>query len=130
MDGAEFSMTRFALRLDDRLVLVSDGLAEARNPEGQLFGFARVQQLVLAGSCSPIPHVPLYQANGVGGSDYILAQALAHPTDNQRKIPDPVLVAIDIHDIALSCSENQNLHAEPPRSHKPKFGTAEFQPAK
>jgi serine phosphatase RsbU (regulator of sigma subunit) len=46
MGGAEFSMTRFALRLDDRLVLVSDGLAEARNPEGQLFGFARVQQLV------------------------------------------------------------------------------------
>ena len=39
-------MTHFALRLDDRLVLVSDGLAEARNPEGQLFGFARVQQLV------------------------------------------------------------------------------------
>jgi hypothetical protein len=83
-----------------------------------------------AGSCSSIPHVPLYQANGVGGSDYILAQALAHPTDNQRKIPDPVLVAIDIHDIALSCSENQDLHAEPPRSHEPKFGTAEFQPAK
>ena len=44
--GAEFSLTRFRLQPNDRLVIASDGLAEARNPEGQLFGFARVQELV------------------------------------------------------------------------------------
>jgi serine phosphatase RsbU (regulator of sigma subunit) len=47
--GAEFSLTRFRLQPNDRLVIASDGLAEARNPEGQLFGFARVQELVQDG---------------------------------------------------------------------------------
>jgi serine phosphatase RsbU (regulator of sigma subunit) len=50
VDGAEFSVTSFLLRPDDRLVIASDGLAEARNPEGQLFGFARVQELVQLGN--------------------------------------------------------------------------------
>jgi hypothetical protein len=46
---AEFSVTRFQLRPGDRLTLASDGLAEARNQQGDLFGFARVQQLVESG---------------------------------------------------------------------------------
>lgn len=46
MAGAEFSVTRFVLKPNDRLVLASDGLAEAMNAEGELFGFARVQELV------------------------------------------------------------------------------------
>jgi hypothetical protein len=49
IDGAEFSVTRFLLQPNDRLVIASDGLAEARNPEGQLFGFDRVQELVKDG---------------------------------------------------------------------------------
>jgi serine phosphatase RsbU (regulator of sigma subunit) len=49
IDGAEFSVTRFLLQPNDRLVIASDGLAEARNPEGQLFGFDRVQELVQEG---------------------------------------------------------------------------------
>jgi hypothetical protein len=49
IEGAEFSVTRFPLQPIDRLVIASDGLAEARNPEGQLFGFARVQELVQNG---------------------------------------------------------------------------------
>jgi serine/threonine protein phosphatase PrpC len=49
VDGAEFSVTRFLLQPNDRLVIASDGLAEARNPEGQLFGFDRVQELVQEG---------------------------------------------------------------------------------
>ena len=49
IDGAEFSVTRFLLEPNDRLVIASDGLAEARNPEGQLFGFDRVQELVQEG---------------------------------------------------------------------------------
>jgi serine phosphatase RsbU (regulator of sigma subunit) len=49
LEGAQFSVTQFKLQPDDRLVLASDGLAEAMNAEGQLFGFARVQQLVQEG---------------------------------------------------------------------------------
>jgi hypothetical protein len=49
LEGAEFSVTRFLLQPNDRLVIASDGLAEARNPEGQLFGFTRVQELVQEG---------------------------------------------------------------------------------
>ncbi|HEX3986694.1 MAG TPA: PP2C family protein-serine/threonine phosphatase [Acidobacteriaceae bacterium] len=49
LDGAEFSVTRFLLQPGDRLTLTSDGLAEAQNPQGELFGFARVQQLVQSG---------------------------------------------------------------------------------
>jgi serine phosphatase RsbU (regulator of sigma subunit) len=47
--GAEFSVTRFLLQPNDRLVIASDGLAEARDPEGRLFGFDRVQELVQEG---------------------------------------------------------------------------------
>src|SRR5258708_1794271 len=49
VEGAEFSATRFLLQPNDRLVIASEGLAEAMNPEGQLFGFARVQKLVQDG---------------------------------------------------------------------------------
>ncbi|HZZ41210.1 MAG TPA: PP2C family protein-serine/threonine phosphatase [Acidobacteriaceae bacterium] len=49
LDGAQFSLTHFQLQPGDRLTLASDGLAEAQNPQGQLFGFARVQELVGAG---------------------------------------------------------------------------------
>ncbi len=52
VESAEFSTARFLLQPSDRLVITSDGLAEAMNPEGQLFGFARVQELVRAGKTS------------------------------------------------------------------------------
>jgi serine phosphatase RsbU (regulator of sigma subunit) len=37
---------RFQLTEGDRLVMVSDGIAEATGPDGQLFGFERVHELV------------------------------------------------------------------------------------
>jgi hypothetical protein len=43
---AVFSVMNFKLAEGDRLLLLSDGLAEARNADGQLFGFERVEQLV------------------------------------------------------------------------------------
>lgn len=49
IEGADFSTTRFILQPGDRLVLASDGLAEAMNAERQLFGFDRVQALVREG---------------------------------------------------------------------------------
>ena len=49
VENPEFSTTQLQLHPNDRLVLASDGLAEARNAEGRLFGFARVQALVQDG---------------------------------------------------------------------------------
>ena len=46
LPGAEFSVTRFQLHENDRLVLLSDGVVEAMDSEGQLFGFERVHQLL------------------------------------------------------------------------------------
>ncbi len=48
IDEAEFSITRFHLEENDRLVLASDGIAEAMDEDGQLFGFARMQELLEA----------------------------------------------------------------------------------
>ena len=49
MDGAEFSVMQFTLAQGDRLVLVSDGIAEATDADRQLFGFDRVQELLQSG---------------------------------------------------------------------------------
>ena len=44
--GAESSVMRFELKAGDRLVLMSDGIAEAMDTNGQLFGFERVHELL------------------------------------------------------------------------------------
>jgi len=49
MEDAEFSVMQFTLAQGDRLVLVSDGVAEATDADRQLFGFDRVQELMQTG---------------------------------------------------------------------------------
>jgi serine/threonine protein phosphatase PrpC len=39
-------LMRFELRPEDRLMLLSDGVAEATDADGNLFGFDRVQDLL------------------------------------------------------------------------------------
>jgi len=46
LEKPEFSLLRFELHPDDRLMLLSDGVAEATDAEGNLFGFERVQELL------------------------------------------------------------------------------------
>jgi serine phosphatase RsbU (regulator of sigma subunit) len=46
IEGAEFSVMRFQLKVDDKLVLMSDGIAEATDAAGRLFGFERVNELL------------------------------------------------------------------------------------
>jgi len=46
MEEAEFSVSRFQLKDGDKLVLVSDGVAEATDAGGHLFGFERVHELL------------------------------------------------------------------------------------
>ncbi len=49
MDEAEFSVMQFTLAQGDRLMLMSDGVAEATDADRQLFGFDRVQELLKRG---------------------------------------------------------------------------------
>ncbi len=46
MEGAEFSTVDFSLSAGDRLVFLSDGIAEATDSRGQLFGFDRIHELL------------------------------------------------------------------------------------
>jgi serine phosphatase RsbU (regulator of sigma subunit) len=46
IEAAEPSVMRLQLEPGDTLVLMSDGIVEATNADGQLFGFERVQELL------------------------------------------------------------------------------------
>jgi hypothetical protein len=46
VEGAEFSVMQFQLAPGDRLMLLSDGIAEARDNHGHLFGFERIQAML------------------------------------------------------------------------------------
>jgi hypothetical protein len=46
IEGAEFSVMRFQLKEGDKLVLMSDGIVEATDTKGNLFGFERVHGLL------------------------------------------------------------------------------------
>ncbi len=50
VEDAEFSVMRFKLSGSDRLVLMSDGIAEATDLNGKLFGFERVLELMRTSS--------------------------------------------------------------------------------
>ncbi len=45
-EAPDFSILRFQLKPSDRLMLLSDGIAEATDANGNLFGFERVQALL------------------------------------------------------------------------------------
>lgn len=46
VDGNEFPVMYFQLKMDDTLMLMSDGIAEAQNEHGLLFGFERVDRML------------------------------------------------------------------------------------
>jgi serine phosphatase RsbU (regulator of sigma subunit) len=46
IEGAEPSLMRFKLAVGDKLLLMSDGIAEAMDADGQLFGFDRIHDLL------------------------------------------------------------------------------------
>jgi hypothetical protein len=55
IEGAEFSLLSFQMAEGDRLVLISDGIVEAADAAGQLFGFERVHELLRrAGSAEEV----------------------------------------------------------------------------
>ncbi|MGB6973764.1 MAG: SpoIIE family protein phosphatase [Terracidiphilus sp.] len=46
IDGADFSVMHFMLNQRDKLILMSDGIAEATDANGKLFGFDRIHELL------------------------------------------------------------------------------------
>jgi hypothetical protein len=46
IDNAVFTVTHFQLQENDRLLLASDGIVEAMDEQGRLFGFERLQELL------------------------------------------------------------------------------------
>ena len=44
--GMDFPVMKFQMQPGDSLVMMSDGIAEAQNPNGDLFGFERVHELM------------------------------------------------------------------------------------
>jgi len=46
VEDAAFSVMRFRLTVGDHLLMMSDGIAEATDPDGNLFGFERVLDMV------------------------------------------------------------------------------------
>jgi serine phosphatase RsbU (regulator of sigma subunit) len=46
LSGMDFPVTTFKLEPGDALMIMSDGIAEAQNDEGELFGFARIEQML------------------------------------------------------------------------------------
>ena len=49
-ETATYSQTSLDMRAGDRMVLLTDGIAEARNEEGALLGFPRVERLLCEGA--------------------------------------------------------------------------------
>jgi serine phosphatase RsbU (regulator of sigma subunit) len=79
---AQFSLMRFHLGEGDRLMLVSDGIAEAMDAEGRLFGFERVEEMLADASDSgPISAAELAAAAQVfGQADDISVIAITRET--------------------------------------------------
>jgi serine phosphatase RsbU (regulator of sigma subunit) len=53
VSGQHFPALHFTLSEGDSLVLMTDGIAEAQNAQGQLFGFQRIADLLHAGADGP-----------------------------------------------------------------------------
>jgi serine phosphatase RsbU (regulator of sigma subunit) len=49
-ESSAYDQTSFEMVIGDAIVLLTDGIAEAHNAEGVLFGFARVESMLSAGA--------------------------------------------------------------------------------
>jgi len=92
IDDAEFSVMQFQLHEEDRLILMSDGVVEAQNEHGHLFGFERVEELLR----HPITAARLATAaQNFGQEDDILVLGIQRvPQTATMPSPEPILATI------------------------------------
>ena len=48
-----YKLVRFTLEADDKIILFSDGVSEARNPRGEEFGLERIRQIICQNGGNP-----------------------------------------------------------------------------
>lgn len=85
----EFPILCFKLALGDTLMLMSDGIAEAQNEHGSLFGFERIDEMLR----NPTTAATLATAaQDFGQEDDILVLRIERGSKKQIS-PDPVLTA-------------------------------------
>jgi hypothetical protein len=78
VDGNEFPVMYFNMKMDDTLMLMSDGIAEAQNEHGLLFGFERIDHML----SSPITAAALATAaQNFGQEDDILVLRIERSTE-------------------------------------------------
>jgi sigma-B regulation protein RsbU (phosphoserine phosphatase) len=75
----EYRNNEITLDVGDLLILYTDGITEARNRRGEMFGVSRLRELVCAGSVSPqamcdsiVAAVQAHQENIIGSDDQTL----------------------------------------------------------
>lgn len=87
---AKFSLMHFQLAPGDRLLLMSDGVVEAQDKDGQLFGFERVNKLVQ----QPITAAEVAAAaQNFGQQDDILVLRITREASGVTRTPEePALV--------------------------------------
>jgi serine phosphatase RsbU (regulator of sigma subunit) len=74
--GMQFPVSRFSLAADDSLLLLTDGVVEAQDAHGQLFGFDRIAKLLRTGASSAaLAHAA--QAHGQEDDITVLTLTLA-----------------------------------------------------
>lgn len=80
--GVEYSVTTFPLLPGDALILMSDGIAEAQDSDGKLFGFERVNELL----SKPVTAKEIASAaQKFGQEDDILVLRIQRQTEPRRE---------------------------------------------
>jgi len=80
ISDAEFSIASFGLEQGDSLILMSDGIVEAQDPRGTLFGFERLNEML---SQKATPEEIADSAQRFGQEDDILVLQVQRDTEQQ-----------------------------------------------
>ena len=100
MPGMNYEEKETTLKKDEYVLLYSDGLVEAHNPQREMFGFPRLQALMAD------------YADGTTVKDYLLEQLAAFAGTDWEQEDDVTLVTLqclDTRDRRLETEESQSL---------------------